>query len=83
LQQYVMLVNRARDETFNADGIYVSFAPTLGDPGAWSVPRKVVNRGGWYAQVVGLEADGTDRSAGQRARFFQTGKSEFLIEFSR
>lgn len=83
LQHYVMLVNRARDETFNTDGIYVAFARTLNDPDAWSAPRKLASGGGWYAQVVGLEADGTDRQAGQRARFFQTGKSEFFVEFSR
>jgi hypothetical protein len=83
LQQYVMLVNRARDETFNTDGIYVAFARQLADPSAWSMPQRVVSGGGWYAQVVGLEADGTDRRAGQRARFFQTGRSDFYIEFSK
>jgi hypothetical protein len=83
LEHYVMLVNRARDESFNMDGIYVAYARELHDPRAWSPPTKIANAGGWYAQVVGLEADGTDRRAGQRARFFQTGRSEFLIEFSR
>jgi hypothetical protein len=83
LEQYVMLVNRARDETFNTDGIYVAFARTLADVTAWSTPRKVANGGGWYAQVVGLDEGDTDRRAGQRARFFQTGKSDFFIEFSR
>jgi hypothetical protein len=83
LEQYVMLVNRARDETFNTDGIYVAFAPVLNDPGAWSTPRKIASGGGWYAQVVGLDSDGTDRRAGQRARFFQTGKSEFFIDFAK
>ena len=83
LQQYVMLVNRARDETFNTDGIYVAFAHELDDPSAWSRPVKIASGGGWYAQVVGLEPDGTDRQAGQRARFFQTGKSEFFVEFTR
>jgi hypothetical protein len=83
LQQYVMLVNRARDETFNTEGIYVAFAPTLDRPDAWSAPQRIASGGGWYAQVVGLEPDGTDRRAGQRARFFQTGKSEFFIQFSK
>jgi hypothetical protein len=83
LEQYVMLVNRARDETFNTDGIYVAFAPVLDDPDAWSTPRRIASGGGWYAQVVGLDADGTDRRAGQRARFFQTGKSEFFIDFAK
>jgi hypothetical protein len=84
LEQWVMLVNRARDETFNQDGIYVSFAPSLSDPGAWSPPTEVLNGGGWYGQVAGLEpADGTDRRAGQRARLFVTGQSNHLIEFQR
>jgi hypothetical protein len=40
--------------------------------------------GGWYPQVAGLEtASGTDKHAGQRARFFLTGRSERLIEFRR
>jgi hypothetical protein len=83
LNQYVMLMNRARDESFNADGIYVAFASSLDDPAAWSAPRKIMNGGGWYVQVAGLEADGTDRQAGQRARFFNTGRSDFFIEFGR
>jgi hypothetical protein len=83
LEQYVMLLNRARDETFNQDGLYVSFSPTLSDPAAWSAPKKVMNGGGWYVQVAGLESDGTDKRAGRRARFFNTGRSEHFIEFER
>jgi hypothetical protein len=83
LERYVMLLNRAKDESFTTEGIYVSYARTLDDPNAWSEPRKIANGGGWYAQVAGLETDGTDKRAGKRARFFQTGKSEFFIEFSR
>jgi hypothetical protein len=84
LEQWVMLVNRARDETFNQDGIYVSFAPSLADPLAWSSPTEVLNGGGWYGQVAGLEpGDGTDRRAGRQARFFVTGRSDHVIEFQR
>lgn len=84
LERYVMLVNRARDEQFNQDGIYVSFAPTLADPAAWSAPRKLLNGGGWYPQVAGLEpGEGTDKLAGRRARLFITGRSEHVIEFDR
>ena len=39
--------------------------------------------GGWYPQVAGLEPGGTDKLAGQRARFFITGRSEAFIEFRR
>lgn len=83
LERYVMLLNRARDEIFNNDGIYVSFAPTLGDPGAWSAPRKILDGGGWYPQVAGPEpGTGTDKQMGRRARFFLTGRSTRYIEFS-
>ena len=46
LERYVMLLNRARDEAFNNEGIYVSYAKTLDDPRAWSVPTKLMNAGG-------------------------------------
>jgi hypothetical protein len=84
LQRYVMLLNRTRDERFNNEGLYVSFARTLDDPRGWSSPRKIMNGGGWYPQVAGLEAHtGTDKLAGQRARFFITGRSEHYIDFRR
>ena len=84
LQQYVMLLNRSRDDQFSNEGIYVSFSPTLDDPRRWSTPHKLMNGGSWYPQAVGLDAgSGTDRLAGQRARFFLTGKSEHFIEFER
>ena len=84
LERYVMLLNRAKDESFNNEGLYVSYARTLGDPRAWSAPRKIMNGGGWYPQVAGLEPmTGTDKLAGQRARFFVTGRSEHYIEFQR
>ena len=79
-----MLLNRAKDEGFYNEGIYVSFARTLDDPRAWSAPRKVMNGGGWYPQVAGLETStGTVKQAGQRARLLITGRSEHYIEFQR
>ena len=84
LDQYVMLLNRAKDDHFGQDGIYVSYSPTLADPSQWSAPTRLLNGGGWYPQVIGTEVGtGTDRVAGQRARFFMTGRSERFIEFSR
>ena len=57
-----MLLNRAKDEHYGQEGIYVSFAPTLADPAAWSPPAKILNGGEWYPQVAGLEAgSGTDK----------------------
>lgn len=84
LEQYVMLLNRAKDDAFGQEGIYVSFAPTVSDPRAWSAPVRILNGGEWYPQAVGIEpGSGTDRLAGRRARFFMTGKSDRLIEFER
>ena len=77
-------MNRARNESFDQDGIYISYSPTLSDPGSWSAPFKFLSGGGWYPQIVGLEpGEGTDKRAGQRARFYLTGKSNFFIEFAR
>ena len=84
LERYVMLLNRARDDQFNNDGIYVSYSPTLADPSQWTAPVKILDGGGWYPQVIGMEAaTGTDRIAGKRARFFLTGRSDRFIEFER
>ena len=84
LERYVMLLNRAKNESYNNEGIYVSYADVLDDPRAWSAPQKILNGGEWYPQVAGLEAgSGTDKQAGQRARFFMTGRSAHYIEFQR
>ena len=82
LEQYVMLLNRAEDERFTQEGIYVSFAAALDDPRAWSSPARILRGGEWYPQVAGLEpGQGTDRLAGASARFFITGTSSHSIEF--
>jgi hypothetical protein len=84
LEQYVMLLNRARDDQFGQDGIYVSFSPTLSDPAQWTTPVRIQSGGEWYPQVIGMESGtGTDRRAGRRARFFMTGRSNRFIEFER
>ncbi len=83
LQRYVMLLNRAKNEDFDNEGIYASFSTELSDPLAWSTPTRLMSGGVWYPQVVGLEAGGTDREAGQVARFFLGGRSKFYITFSR
>jgi hypothetical protein len=82
LQQYVMLLNRAKDSDYNEEGIYVAFAPSLDDPLLWSIPVKILSGGSWYPQVVGLESGlGTDKIAGHAARIFMGGESSHLITF--
>jgi hypothetical protein len=84
IEQYVMLLNRAKDENYGMEGIYVSYAPRLDDPSLWSTPQKVLNGGRWYPQVVGSSlGTGTDKLAGASARFFMSGRSEWMINFSK
>jgi hypothetical protein len=84
LEQYVMLLNRVSDEAWTQEGIYVSFSPTLEDPTQWSAPQRLLTGGDWYPQVIGIERGaGTDKHAGQLARFFMSGSSAYLIEFQR
>lgn len=84
LSQYVMLLNRAKDVEYQQEGIYVSFSPTLDDPRRWSPPAKILNRGRWYPQVLGLEdGAGTDKTASEWARFYMMGTSQHFIRFRR
>lgn len=82
LNQYVMLINRTKDEEFNNEGIYVSFAPRLDNPLGWSAPQKILKEGGWYPQVTGTEVGSTDKLMGRIGRLFLTGQSNHYIEFS-
>jgi hypothetical protein len=82
LSRYVMLLNRSQDVTFTPQGIYASYNASL-DPATWSSPQLVLRGGRWYPQVMGLASDGTDKVAGQTARFFMSGQSNYMIEFLR
>ena len=71
-----MLLNRAKDSQWTQQGIYISYAKRLDDPKAWSQPRRLLSGGRWYPQVFGLETgSGTDKTAGEVARFFMSGYS--------
>lgn len=84
LQQYVMLLNRAEDESFTQEGIYITMSPSLETPSTWAPPAKIMNGGQWYPQVMGVEQGaGTDKYAGQVARFFMSGRSAYVIRFNR
>ena len=63
IEQYVMLLNRAKDENYAQEGIYVSYAPRLDDPSLWTAPQKLLNGGRWYPQVVGSSIWHRDRQA--------------------
>ena len=82
LLQYVMLLNRAKDDNFAQEGIYVSFATDINDPRFWSAPVKVLNGGKWYPQVIGMQdGSGSDKVAGEWPRFFMSGSSQHLAHF--
>jgi hypothetical protein len=84
VQQYVMLLSRAKDASWSQEGIYVSYSPRLDDPRLWSPPVKIMNAYSWYPQIVGTETGiGTDRLAGQRPRLFVHGVSQHLLQFTR
>ena len=84
LECYVMLLNRANTFTFGQEGVYVSFNPRLDDPAGWSAPVRLLEGGRWYPQVLGLtEGEGTDKYAGQEARLFMSGRSEYTLRFGR
>jgi hypothetical protein len=83
LEQYVMLLNRAQDSSWTQEGIYIAYATDLSEPTSWSTPRRLLASGRWYPQVVGQEPSGTDREAGEFARFFMGGRSDYVIQFSR
>lgn len=83
LNQWVAVMNHAKDGDFAQDGIYISATSSLDDPSSWSEPQVLLAGGGWYPEVIGLESGtGTDRQAGARARFYMAGASDYEIVFT-
>ena len=85
LEQYVMLLNRARDAEWKQEGIYVAFSPSLDDPSAVvDAAARCWTGGSWYPQVLGTEPGvGTDKIAGERARLFVSGRRTISFEFEK
>ncbi|MDX2178631.1 MAG: hypothetical protein SFV18_03495 [Bryobacteraceae bacterium] len=88
LEQYVVLLNHACcAPEWPQEGIYVSFSPTLKHPTGWTRPALLLNQlpvhPGFYPQVLGMEAGESDSRAGQVARFFLHGHSQWEIVFRR
>jgi hypothetical protein len=84
LQAYVMLLNRTTEATGNwrSEGNYITYNGTLSNPELWSTPEKIIE-GSWYPQVIGTNVTQheTDKLAGQVARLFIYGYSEWEIWF--
>ncbi len=88
LEQYVLLLNRAKDKDWTQEGIYVAFCRDLAHPEGWSRPMRIMDpplKDGWYPQVVGMDRTRreTDKLAGRAARLFVRGESRWEILFLR
>jgi hypothetical protein len=82
LSRYVVLLNHSCCTTgYPQEGIYVSFSANLSDPASWSAPAKFMSNPAWYPQVLGEGLNGTDKLAGQNARFYLRGQSTWQISF--
>ena len=85
LGQYVMLLTRSCCEPgWPTEGTYISFNPDLSDVNGWSTPQKILDapEAWWYPQVIGLDAGASDREAGQAARLYISGTSNWELIFS-
>ena len=88
LKQYVMTLNRAQNNRYGQEGMYVAFNRDISNPQGWSTPVKIMEgnglgEGAWYPEIVGLEAGGTDKLAGRGARLFVYGTSNHEIVFTQ
>ena len=83
LRSFVMLLNHTQGGAadFRSDGIYAAINPDPAQPQHWRAPRRIIEQGFWYPQVVGLAAGDGDARAGSPARFFMSGYSEWFISF--
>ncbi len=89
LGKYVMLLNRACCAPgWPQEGIYISFISSLGQPGGWGAPTRLLDAAnigvgpGYYPQVLGLEVGETDSVSGWYARLYVQGVSDWEIVFS-
>ena len=88
LEKYVVLLNHACCKPdWPQEGIYITFNPDLSDPAGWTPPVKILGKvdydAGFYPQVLGTQTGETDTIAGEVARLYVHGRSNWLIEFSK
>jgi hypothetical protein len=76
LNRYVMLLNHAIDTRLNADGIYISYNTTLGDPAGWSKPVRVLDRDGIQRAMTGANLSTTKMGNGWYPQVIGTAKGE-------
>jgi hypothetical protein len=68
------------------DGVYISFNFCIWDPDSWSTPEFFVDSfpiglPPWYPQVIGMGTGETDKIAGEYARVFRAGRSDYIVQF--
>lgn len=84
LHRYVVLLNHTCCAAgWPQEGIYITFNNDLGNPAGWSYPAKILDSAGWYPQVLGMEPEGTDKLAGQAARLYVGGHSDWKMAFTK
>lgn len=88
LNAYVMVMNKTCCDTgWPQEGIYLAVIGELSDPGHWGLPVKILDAEqvdfapAFYPQVVGIDEGDTDTQAGQVARLFVKGVSDWEIIF--
>ncbi len=89
LDKYVILLNRSCcNPGWPQAGIDITFNSDLSDPFSWRPlqrilsPNDIARHPGYYPQVLGLEEGHSDNLAGQTARLYVMGISDFEITFS-
>jgi hypothetical protein len=89
LQQYVVLLNHACCGTnWPQEGIYAAFNADIAKPDQWTSPYRILQDQdigfgpGYYPQVIGLGSGETDTIAGQTARLYIQGRSNWQIVFN-
>jgi hypothetical protein len=84
LQKYVVLLNHSCcSPRYPQDGIFIAYSGDLANPKGWSAPVRLISDPGWYPEVIGLDTNGSDRLAGQTARFYIAGESHWQIVFNQ
>ncbi|MBS1826440.1 MAG: hypothetical protein JST93_14070 [Acidobacteria bacterium] len=90
LDEYVLLMNRACCRPgWPQEGIYIAYAKDLSNPNTWSDSKRLLDKQGigfspgFYPQVLGLEDGDTDSVAGQTARLYIHGISNWEITFQK
>jgi hypothetical protein len=74
INKFVILMSRSKGGNYETEGVYYSFTDRLDDVERWSPPVKLFEGQNWYPQVIGdASMHGTDKLAGEKARFFDGG----------